>query len=381
MDKEGLEGKLKGFPDMISRVASSCKGNETTTKALLIEPFLQIIGIPTMNPTYFHRENATISNERCDYAILREEGNDPIILIEAKAIDNRLTSEKELNQLDRYFRDKNAILGALTNGRVWKWYKALSGQRINALDREPVIEFNCEDLSTIPWDFLEGLHFDKLDPENIERLAYQELLKKKLSSWISKVKKNPSENFVQLVVEESGLDKKELSQFVEIEEIKSSIKKLLNRDSQFKEEITTPKPEIKPKGTFTDGSFSEPKFLQSTRGGYKLWISKKDIGETNLRSGYFYGLKWLCQNHKSGELEWLEIATKKFSRVINSEMVSNPKYWTSFYKNGEKTYFIYFHMGLLDCVRNLENFTSITVLHDGKMAQYGKDLRIEKLKP
>lgn len=380
MNKELLKGKLDAFPDLIKKNELHCKGNEYQTRSLLIEEFLGLIGIPIKDPTLFQREaSSTIANEKCDYALLKEVGKDPIILIEAKAIDNPLTSKRELDQLAKYFRDKNAILGALTNGREWKWYKALPGQRINAIDRDPVIEFNCEDLSTLPWDFLEGLHFDNLDTDNIERLAYQELLKKKLYLWIDGIKENPSESFVKLALEESGLNQQELSQFVSDEEIKSTIKSLLKSESNFKEVPTSPKQVENTGIKLNETNFAEPKFLKSTRGGYKLWIRENDQGESNLKSNYFKALQWLCQNHKFGELEWLRLATKKFPRLINSDKVSNPIYWTDFYKNGNKTYFIYSNLGFDAFERHLKNFASITVLKNSKTAQYGLDLRIEKV--
>ena len=217
------------------------------------------------------------------------------------------------------------------------------------------------------------MHFDNLDPVNIERLAYQELLKKKLNSWFRSLKANPPESLIEIALEESGLNKEELSNFVNDEEIKGTIKRLLNNESQFKGKIL-PKPEI-----INGTNFFTPKFFESSKGGFELWIKEKNEGEANLKACYFKALQWLCQNHLFGELRWLQLATKQFSRVINSEKVSNPQYWVDFYMNGEKIYYIFCHMGFKDCERNLKRFCSITVLENSKTAQYGKDLRLEKL--
>ena len=114
MNKDGLKGKLQDFPDLINEHESLCNGKEHTTKAVLIEPFLESIGVPIRDPKFFHREDTTITNKRCDYAYLKEVGKDPIILIEAKPIDNPLTNKKELDQLDPDRRPNLNISGHLS---------------------------------------------------------------------------------------------------------------------------------------------------------------------------------------------------------------------------------------------------------------------------
>ena len=97
-----FDENLKQLIKKIESIKDQIK-TEEATKMSLIVPFFQLLGYDVFNPQEFCPEyTADVGikkGEKVDYAILLN--NEPIILIEAKAVNKKL--DKHSSQLFRYF--------------------------------------------------------------------------------------------------------------------------------------------------------------------------------------------------------------------------------------------------------------------------------------
>lgn len=112
---------------------------EEATKTALIMPFFSLLGYDVFNPMEFIPEFVadvgTKKGEKVDYAIMNE--GKPVILIEAKGVDDDLT--KHDAQLFRYFTVTDAKFAILTNGIVYKFFTDL--EEPNKMDEKPFLLF------------------------------------------------------------------------------------------------------------------------------------------------------------------------------------------------------------------------------------------------
>jgi len=114
--------------------------DESNTKTYLIEPFLQILNYPIYDFFKIEKEyhmKQLDGNHKVDYAIL--ENNEPIMLIEAKAMNENLLKHK--NQVRKYFNSTQSVkLALLTNGIDYMFFT--DSKHINLLDEEPFYTFS-----------------------------------------------------------------------------------------------------------------------------------------------------------------------------------------------------------------------------------------------
>ncbi len=126
---------------------------EESTKAALINPFLQALGYDTSDPRTvcfeFAADIGTKKGEKVDYAIKRED--EIILLIEAKKVGTPLDSCKA-SQLHRYFHNTSAHIAILTDGVRYEFFSDLD--KDNIMDEKPFMIFD----------------FDKLDEKLIPEL-------------------------------------------------------------------------------------------------------------------------------------------------------------------------------------------------------------------
>ena len=109
--------------------------NEEQTKATLITPYLKLLGYDPHDPTHVRREvpAGDHKKERVDYVVYRDQEPkpEPWLVVEAKALEVDLSRAQA--QLNYYA----AQYGALTNGRVWRWYRKMT---TGHLEKPPFLE-------------------------------------------------------------------------------------------------------------------------------------------------------------------------------------------------------------------------------------------------
>ena len=184
-----------------SKRINSIKDNlstEEATKTALIMPFFDLLGYDIFNPLEFVPEYTadvgTKKGEKVDYAIIKD--NKPIILIEAKHVDEDLT--KHGSQLFRYFTVTPAKFAILTNGIVYKFFTDLDEN--NIMDKEPFLEINLLNINDNQVKELKKFTKDNFDIKTIfdaaSELKYTSLIKSKLNEQLE----NPSDDFVKFMI-------------------------------------------------------------------------------------------------------------------------------------------------------------------------------------
>lgn len=173
---------------------------EETTKAALINPFLQALGYDTSDPRVVIMEyTADIGikkGEKIDYAVKRD-GN-IIMCIEAKCCTTMLDSSKA-GQLHRYFHNiSTARIGILTNGVRYEFYADLD--KPNLMDDKPFMIFDFEHLDKSLIPELKKLANDVFDAD-VALSAAQELKHlRQIRQLIATEIKNPSDELVRFFV-------------------------------------------------------------------------------------------------------------------------------------------------------------------------------------
>lgn len=163
---EAFIERLKGHIEHVKKVGQHCSTEETTKQALIL-PLLDILGFNPYDPTKVLAEfSADLPGvkvaERVDYALYCN--GQPVMFVEAKAYNVDLTNHAP--QLARYFNSSLGVtIGALTNGREWRFFTDLINP--NVMDDRPflVIDFKkakAEDLVQLAEFKHDNFHVEKL---------------------------------------------------------------------------------------------------------------------------------------------------------------------------------------------------------------------------
>jgi len=114
-----LADKIRRFrSDGVDRSLS-----EQDTKAILVEPLIEIIGWDVHDPAQVRREDRP-AERPVDYSLLIR-GN-PVVLVECKRLANRLDSHKHLDQALAYTSAAGVRWCVLTNGCLFRIYNSLA---------------------------------------------------------------------------------------------------------------------------------------------------------------------------------------------------------------------------------------------------------------
>lgn len=224
---------MDNFPELIQTFAKRVAKikdsilTEEATKTSVIMPFFQLLNYDVFNPEEFLPEFVADvgikKGEKVDYAILHD--GKPIILIEAKSIQDQLT--KHDSQLFRYFGTTEAKFAILTNGITYKFFTDLEQQ--NKMDTTPFFEFNLFDYRENQIAELFKFRKELFSVESIlttaSELKYTNEIKKVLSSlW-----ENPTEDFIYLILNNIYTGKKTRQVIEKFQGlIKTSMKQFLN---------------------------------------------------------------------------------------------------------------------------------------------------------
>lgn len=232
--------KVKQHSQRIEMVRGNL-ATEEATKTALIMPFFSLLGYDVFNPMEFIPEFVadvgTKKGEKVDYAIMND--GKPVILIEAKGVDDDLT--KHDAQLFRYFTVTDAKFAILTNGIVYKFFTDL--EEPNKMDEKPFLVLDLLNINDMQVAELKKFAKDKFDIDTIfntaSELKYSNLIKAQLNEQLN----NPSDEFVRFIIGDffTGVKtanvvekfrpivKKSMQQFVN-EFMNDKIKSILNNE-------------------------------------------------------------------------------------------------------------------------------------------------------
>ena len=112
---EEIRGKLEGF-----RRHSL---NETSTRTKVINPLLEALGWDVGDPDEVEEEYSTFDGKLVDYAL--KLNRKPVLLVEAKAINDNLSDNKAIGQVVGYAANAGIVWCVLTNGVKWQVYRSV----------------------------------------------------------------------------------------------------------------------------------------------------------------------------------------------------------------------------------------------------------------
>ena len=96
---------------------------ETPTRTIVIDPILEALGWDVRDPDEVQLEYPTIDGKSVDYAL--KLNKKPVMLLEAKPLDDLLKSVKAVTQIVAYASNDGVVWCALTNGVQWKVYRSV----------------------------------------------------------------------------------------------------------------------------------------------------------------------------------------------------------------------------------------------------------------
>jgi hypothetical protein len=96
---------------------------ETSTRTIVIDPLLEALGWAICNPDEVQLEYPAVGGQSIDYA-LKINGK-PVLLVEAKALDDPLNDVKAVTQVVGYAANNGIVWCILTNGVKWQVYRSI----------------------------------------------------------------------------------------------------------------------------------------------------------------------------------------------------------------------------------------------------------------
>ena len=96
---------------------------ETPTRTIIVDPLLEALGWDVRDPDEVQLEYPTVDSKSVDYALLLN--RKPVLLVEAKALDDPLNDVKGITQVVGYAANDGIVWCVLTNGVVWRVYRSV----------------------------------------------------------------------------------------------------------------------------------------------------------------------------------------------------------------------------------------------------------------
>lgn len=96
---------------------------ETPTRTIIIDPLLEALQWDVRDPSEVQLEYPTVDGKAVDYAL--KINDDPVLLVEAKPLDDPLDDVKAITQVVGYAANDGIVWCALTNGVKWQIYRSV----------------------------------------------------------------------------------------------------------------------------------------------------------------------------------------------------------------------------------------------------------------
>jgi hypothetical protein len=197
-----LKDQLQTIADTI-KTSRDTMSQEQATKQGLIMPFIMALGYNVFNPNEVKAEDPCTcgdKSEKIDYAIYGGDMQEPRLLIECKAINEKL--DKHVPQLERYFKFSKSKFGLLTNGQEYRFY---TGE--DDMDKIPFLMFDITTITDKELEQLEKLTKDKFNADEVANTARKLKYMEQFRIAIDKEFKEPSDELVKYFVKNTDYGK------------------------------------------------------------------------------------------------------------------------------------------------------------------------------
>jgi predicted transport protein len=178
---------------------------ETPTRTIVIDPLLEALGWNVRSPDEVELEYPTIDGKSVDYALKID--RKPVLLVEAKALDDTLDDVKAVTQVVGYAANNGIAWCVLTNGITWRMYRSF--------EECPAPKKLMFEVSLDP-DISEGMTVEQIAKQmgrlsresipsgRLEDLAEQIFTDGKIRKAIQVLMTNPPKPFLRLVRSTTG---------------------------------------------------------------------------------------------------------------------------------------------------------------------------------
>ena len=206
-----LKSKLQKHAVLCVEQSRFCKTEEATKQSLVLR-FFSMLGYDVFNMQEVIPEFSTGFSDkikkRADYVIAKN--GEPSIIVECKSTDTALENVDK-GQLKEYFTTcKSVKLAILTNGIVYEFYADC--KETNIMDETPFVVLDMENIckNGVSDETVNAVsHFVKseLEPTRIKDEAKKKLIDSAIMKFLEKNSKDPSDQFVKLVLVSTGIFK------------------------------------------------------------------------------------------------------------------------------------------------------------------------------
>ncbi len=180
---------------------------ETPTRTIIIDPLLEALGWDVRDPDEVELEYPTVDGKSVDYAL--KINRKPVLLVEAKALDDPLNDVKAITQVVGYAANDGIVWCVLTNGVKWKVYRSVekcpAPDKLMyevSLDPRDSQEISVQDLARLMWRFSQdGMAKGTLGP-----IGEQTFTDGKIRKALDTLMRNPPTAFLNLVRKATGDD-------------------------------------------------------------------------------------------------------------------------------------------------------------------------------
>jgi hypothetical protein len=197
---------------------------ETPTRTILVDPVLKALGWDICDPNEVEQEYPMVDGKSVDYA-LKINGK-PVLLVEAKALDDPLEDVKAITQVVGYAANDGILWCALTNGVKWQVYCSI--EECPAPDKLMFdVSLDPQDSKSIPvrelaqrlWVLSRG----QLAGGSLVALREHLFTDNKVRKFLDAITQDPPKQFVNFVRKNTGLGKRKP------DEIRASIVRIWSR--------------------------------------------------------------------------------------------------------------------------------------------------------
>lgn len=195
-DTARLQAAIEAVVSLAESVGISTL-NESDTKSSFIDPILEALGWNVRDPREVKREYSTIAGKFADYGLMV--GGEPRLFVEAKDAGKNLYDDKWTSQVVGYANNEGVDWCVLTDGLVWRLFKANEPVRI---DEKIAFEVDLRSAKDSPADIHRMLLL--LTPEavsrgDLHRLGTQLFVDSKVRIALTSLLENQEQGLVSLL--------------------------------------------------------------------------------------------------------------------------------------------------------------------------------------
>lgn len=180
---------------------------ETPTRTIVIDPLLEALGWDVRDPDEVQLEHPTVDGKSVDYAL--KLNRKPVLLVEAKALDDPLNDVKAITQVVGYAANEGIVWCVLTNGITWRVYrsveKCLAPDKLMfevSLDTKESEGMTVHQIARQMWRFSS----EEMAAGTLDALGEQTFSDAKVRKALKTLMSDPPRTFLNLLRSASGDD-------------------------------------------------------------------------------------------------------------------------------------------------------------------------------